>query len=233
MSTSVDLLVSQLEYLIGWPDDAAHRVRCLKALNDAEQFIAQQGSFLYLSRDMQLSLPNNASSVAIPTGPNIDYGKLAVIADDVGVLTYKPVDQFYTFPLATFYSLRNTRPAVWRWGRDSANAITIYFRGPTSPANTTGGSLAYTFTYQQIPAALIDLNTSFSLLPEGYADTLLMARAEAELRRIQRSIGWEKKGQEFIDQLTPFYAGQRTSKEEARTDPEVQQRAQHEAMEEA
>jgi hypothetical protein len=233
MSTSVDKLISELEYRLGWADDAAHRLRCLNAINEAELFIAQQGSFLYLSCDRALSLANNTSSVAMPSGPLIDYGKLAVVADDVGVLSYQPADTFYTAPLATFYSLRNTRPAVWRFGRDNSNALAIFFRGATSPANTTGGSLAYTITYQQIPVALTDDAGSFSLLPSGYADTLLLARAEAELRRIMRSIGWEKKASEFSEQLTPFYAGQRTSKEEARTDPEVQQRAQYAAESEA
>lgn len=233
MSTAVSTLIARLEYLLGWPDDSAHRLKCLDAINEAELFIAQQGSFLYLSCDRALSLPNNASSVAMPSGPLIDYGKLAVVADDVGVLSYQPVDTFYTAPMATFYSLRNTRPAAWRFGRDGANALAIFFRGTTTPANTTGGTLAYTITYQQIPVALVDDPASFSLLPSGYADTLLIARAEAELRRIQRSVGWQAKAQEFTDQLTPFYAGQRTSKEEARTDPEVQQRAQHQAMEES
>lgn len=233
MSTSVDKLISELEFRLGWPDDAAHRLRCLNAINEAELFIAQQGSFLYLSCDRSLSLPNNASSVAMPSGPLVDYGKLAVIADDVGVLAYQPVDTFYTVPMATFYSLRNTRPSAWRFGRDGSNAPAIFFRGTTSPANTTGGTLSYTITYQQIPVALADDPASFSLLPSGYADTLLLGRAESELRRIMRSAGWEKKAQEFTEQLTPFYAGQRTSKEEARTDPEVQQRAQYEAESEA
>jgi hypothetical protein len=233
MSTSVDKLIARLEYLIGWPDDAAHRLKCLDALNEGELFISQQGSFLYLSCDRALSLTNNTSSVVMPSGPLVDYGKLAVIADDVGVLNYQPVDTFYTAPAATFYSLRNTRPAVWRWGRDGSNAPVIFFRGATSPANSTGGPIAYTITYQQIPIALADDPASFSLLPAGYADTLLIARAEAELRRIMRSIGWQEKAKEFEAQMGAFVDGQRASKEEAKVDSEVQQRAQYKVESEA
>jgi len=210
---------------MGWGDDAAHRAKCLDALNEAERYIATQGSFIYLSKQTTITLVNTPGSndfLPVPTSPAMDYGKFAVIRDATGILTYLPPDQFPNGGIGTAYLLRPLVPAVWTLGLDSGSVPSFFFY----PANTSVGSVAYTLRYQRAVTDLTDAGNSYSLLPEGYEQTLLIRRAEADLRRTLNRKNWDMLMGEFDKQISSFYNGQRTSKESSKTDNEVAQRKQ-------
>jgi len=222
MPLSVDKLINRLEYDLGWPDDVPHRAKALDFLNDADRYIAKQASCLYLNVTRPIVLASTASTIAAPTNPGWDYSKAATLEDDIGVLRFLPRDRFKSGAVATAYSIRNTRPAVWTIGFDITQALFLFF----DPANTTGAGITYNFSHQRVVTDLADNAGSFSLLPDGDEVTLLLGRAVAEARRILGRAGWQQKQEEVSAQLAVFYDGQRMTKEQPQTDMETQQRKQ-------
>lgn len=207
---------------------AGHRARVLAALNEAERFISQPGSFLYLQKKYSVTLNSAASSVPLPTSPAIDFGKsmsLRIIGEP-GYMTYVSPDRFMTKAGASFYALRNDRPAAWTLMRDASQVLTIY----VDPANTTGGNLTLELTAQMAVTALVDSGSNFSLLPDGYELTLLLGRAVAQVKWQLDRPDWKPKQDETDQLLQLFHAGQRVSKAFTTTDPESVQRKQDEAV---
>jgi hypothetical protein len=217
MTTSVQLLINEGLARVGWADEPAKRARFLAALNESERFIPAPGSFIYLTRKYPLTIANTASSVGMPTG--VDYGKAMSlrIVGQPGYLKYVPADRFMVSAIATYYDVGEDYPAVWTVMRDASGTMTIY----VDPANSSGGNLTFELTAQQAVADLVDTTSSFSLLPDGYEWTLLLRRAEAQIRRQLSRPDWKAVQDEADELLQIFYTAQRTSKAWSATDAEA------------
>lgn len=221
MAQHVQNLIDELLDRIAWPtaNNAAHRAKCLLALNNQEKTISQRGSWEYLSVRTTLGLNNGVQKLVVPSSPQFDPLKAAAIADDLGPLTYLPVGDFDSIPLDTAYLIvRTNRPGYWTLARDGASGLTIFF----DKANTIGSTITFNITYQQTVLALTDANNSFSLLPEGYEKTILLDAAELELKRILRIPIPQWKLEDFKEAMQMFYAANRTTKPEAKTDEDIQ-----------
>lgn len=218
MAATITTLIGTITDRLGWGSaDAAKRLIVLDALNKSEKFIAQQGSFLYLSKRSTINLLSATSSVASPA--DYDYGKAAAIIGDLGPLEFKRLGEFDAVILrtsSTGYSIRNDRPSFWTFAF-SAGVATIFF----GPANTSGGTIAYTFTYQRTVVDLLDNSVSVSLLPEGYEQTILVDRAEWLIKDKLAAPMSPTFVQSITEGLQQFYGSQRTNKPEAITDPEI------------
>lgn len=223
MTISTQALITEGCARLGWPDtDSPKRARVLAAINEGERFIGQPFSVLYLQRKYSFTIGNSASSVAMPTSPAVDYGKAMSlrIVGQPGYLRYVPADRFVVGAMASYYDVGEDYPAVWTFMRDASGTMTIY----VDPANTSGGNLTFELTAQQAVADLTDSSSNFSLLPDGYELTLLLGRAEAQIRRQLSRPDWKSKQDEFDDMLQAFYMSQRTTKTQPKTDAETVQR---------
>lgn len=220
MAQHVQGLIDELLDRIAFPvaNNAAHRAKCLLALNNQEKAISQRGSLSYLSVRTTLPLANNLQKLAVPTNPNFDPVKAAAISDDIGPLTFLPIGDFDLVPLDTGYLVtRINRPGYWTVARDGAGGLTIFF----DVMNTTGNTINFNFTYQQTVLTLADATNSFSLLPLGYENTLLLDAAEIELKRILHIPIQQWKLDGHSADMEHFYAANRTEKPEAKTDEDI------------
>lgn len=224
----------------------AERANALIALNEAEKTIAQSGSLIHLAVRSTLTLPNAAISFsleALPAAGTIDMGKqmtLALPGGSRGLLEYLDHDNFVSRQAYTYGAWNLDRPSAWTLGVASAasgaiGARAIYF----DRVNGTGASLVYPWTYQQLPATLLDDGVTVSSLPENYEISLLLPFAELEEKRKLGYAGWKDlysklHGDEnnpggrlgrFLDQ---YSAG----KEDAKPDSEQSRRKQSEKFSE-
>jgi hypothetical protein len=215
--THVQDLVTELCTRMAWSTAAGtQRTRALKEINRAEKWIAQQGSFLYLSKRDSLTLNNGASSVAAPS--DYDYGKAAAIVGDSGLLEYKKLGDFDAIGMRTGGNMiRTDRPGYWTFAFATSTA-TIFLK----PANTSGSNLSLTFTYQRRVAALTDATNSYSLLPETYEDTILLDRAEYYAKKMLGIPMGAKFIEELDSQLATFFGAQRTTNPESQPDGETE-----------
>lgn len=227
MSLHVQGMIDELIDRIAFPttNNAGHRAQLLRQLNNSERWISQQGSFLYLQQRVTLALAHLATTVAAPTNPQLDSLKTATIAGDYGPLVYYPTGEFDEMAMDQTNAIRTTQPSSWTLAM-SGTVLTIFF----DRQNQSGGLITYTFAYQRTPIDLVDLNSSFSLLPEGYERTLLMDRAEREIKRILRIPIEPWKLSEFEESMQAFASSQRTTKPEATTDAEIAAKKQYEVQ---
>lgn len=214
--TTVADLTTELCVRMGWPTAAGtHRTRALTELNRAHRWIAQQGSFLYLSKRSSLTVLSAASSAAAPA--DYDYGKAAALVGESGIIEYRELGVFDAVGLRTGGNVfRGNRPAYWTFAM-ATTTPTIFVK----PANTTGGNITYTFTYQRRVDALVD-GAGTTALPEGYEDTILLDRAELVAKRLLGIPVTQRFEQELQEQIGTFFSAQRTTKPEAHTDQETE-----------
>lgn len=212
--TSVATLITDLCTRMGWSStDSTARADALRQLNIEERRISQPYSMLYLQvvDTTSVALANTASSVTLPT---CDFGKPLTI---VG-LQFREIDALHEADDDTYGDYQSTRPGFWSVANTTATppVPTIYF----SRANTTGSTITYTSIYQRIVAALTDSSSSFSVLPEGYEDTLLLDSAEAELKRQKREPDAMLLLERVREARESLYGSYRTTKERPMTDRE-------------
>ena len=204
-------LIDRLLTLVGWKATStttdAERIDCLNAVNFAEQFIAQAEALSYL-RTLG-SLTANAATVAVPT--DIDLGKDYTIETSSGtaVVEHKAPDEFALYAAPTFE--RITAKAACHMIVREAGALKFRFK-PTPSAETLP------ITYQAIPPALTDVNTSYSMLPEGYELTLLLTIAEQYIKRRKHAQDADFLDAATKDMLGAFYDKYRDSKQKTMTD---------------
>lgn len=217
----VQTLIDELLDRIAWPttNNSAHRAKCLVALNNVERKIAQRGSWQYLSVKATLALLNNQQKAVLPTNPAVDPLKAASLADDAGPLRFLPVGDFDMEPLDTGYLVtRTNRPGIFTIARDGGGGVlTAFF----DTLNTTGSTITYSFTYQQVAQALADNTNSFSLLPETYEKTILLDGAEIEIKRIIKAPIEQWYLQAYSQAVEQFFSANRTTKPEAKTDEDI------------
>lgn len=226
--TAATDLVTNIIRRMGWPDDASTgRADVLRALNDAYMEILQKHSLLFLQVRTTLTLPTATLLLPAPTSPLIDIGKTCIIGlpSSAGELVYKAPDEFEREPAYTYGAWGNTVPACWTFATDTSGTLQIHFR----PGNTSGLSVVYTISYQQVAAELTD-GVGATLLPEGYEDTLLTNFAEEKLRRYHGAPGWQELAQRNAADLEAFYEKYRATKERPWTDREQMDRKAYEAQ---
>lgn len=199
--------------------DATVRADMLRQLNISQGAVLQDHSWRFLNADGTLTLASAASSCAVPT--TIDDGKDMTLGRPAGdgEIQYVPPDRWYQTHLDTFGEPTQTAPSYWTIALVSGVNSFLF-----KPGNTSGGSLSIPYQAQLIPVDLTDSGTSFSPLPEGWEDTLLLDHAEVELKRFHgREVPAELVNR-AKDKQERLYASYRTTKEQARTTREQQER---------
>jgi len=190
-------LVDRLCDRMGWAkgvagSGAAERVNALNAINEALQAIAQLGSLDFLKVRTNVTLASGFDFVDISTlSPTIDTSKQATLAlpgGRKGALRFLDEDNWLVAPMYEYGAWNTDRPSYWTWSTGTAGAPRIAF----DRVNSSGGSLTYPFTYQQIEATLVDDNITQPVLPEGYELTLLLPFAECEEKRKLGYDGWQQ-----------------------------------------
>jgi hypothetical protein len=216
--TAANTLVSEVCTRLGWDVSGGTQARidALKALNDAQRRICMPYSLQFLAKVGSVSVAAGASTAAIPA--DMDIGKTFTIQKASGgaALNYVPVDQWYDRHNDTYLDYETTRPQAF-----TLLGSQFHFK----PANGTAGALAHAVIYQQTVAPMTDAGGSFSALPEGFEDTILVDNAEAYLLRGLGRPSWRDVFMANREDITAFYAVQRTTKERSMTDTEQQDRA--------
>jgi hypothetical protein len=244
------VLIDKMCDRMGWAKSTAgsgtaERANALFALNEAEGAIAQLASFLHLAVRTTLSLVNSATVYdleSLPGSGSIDFGKQMTIGlpGGRGLLEYLDHDAFLSRTSYKYGAWNLDRPSAWTLGVTTVAAGSVGLRRIFfDPGNASGSTLAYAFTYQQLPATLLDDNATESSLPLGYETSLLLPMAELEEKRKLGYAGWKDlhtklHGDEsdphgrigrFIDQ---YAAG----KEDSKPDSEQARRKQSEKLSE-
>lgn len=226
--TAVDNLITNLCTRMGWATTSASvpRADALRQLNIEERRISQSHSLSYLLVKTTIDIASTASTAVVPTTPAMDVGKSWSIgrslADAKGKLIYVPPDEFEEMVIDGYGDWTATSPTIVMLANTTADppVPTFHFK----PANTTGATLTLPITYQRVVAALTDGPSSYSVLPEGYEDTLLLESAEAELKRQRREPGWDVLAMRVEKAVGMFYQGYRISREKPTTDREQEER---------
>lgn len=214
--TSAQTLIADLAKRMDLdPNGSSERVDMLRQLNVSQQAIVQDVSLRFLLTDGTLSLSNNASSVAVPS--TLDDGKAMALGKSSGIgdIEYVEPDAWYR----TNVDGSPTSPIYYTISL-LAGVLSFSFK----PANTTGNTISIPYKAQLIPVAMTDSGASFSVLPEGWEDTLLLDHAELELRRYHNEAVPEYLATRAKDKQERLYASYRSTKEQTMTDREQQER---------
>ncbi len=203
MSTmSTFIMIGQLQQRV--PMNLS-RDYCMLKLNEAYQWIEQQGSFAWGVRLVTVSVAAGTYWINLTGNSNFagfegpDFAALTSI--DIG----KPIDIFQA-PLGGFrvtipfvppdrlglYQIFNTTPipgvfAAWTLLSSDSAGYQIRF-APSSAATTVAVNFA--MQYHRIPDVLIDLPSQFFPTPDQF-NTLILDIAEAEIKRNYNIMGWE------------------------------------------
>jgi hypothetical protein len=197
---------------------AAQRLAALTKLNEAEQWIAQQGSFKHLEREDMLTLPNNATLVAVPSW--VDVGKTMSIGlpDGNGEVKILPSDQWRRDTKYTYGAWNLSTPKTCKIAADASGALFVFF----DRQNTSGGNLVYPISAQQLPNTITDSASAGtgSSLPEGYETSILLKRAEFEAKREVRAPVSDAEREDLAANMGRFFDQYRSSKEFPKPDIE-------------
>lgn len=205
-------------------DTLVVRPAILRQLNISQQSVLQDQSLRFMLDNGTVSLLNNASSAAVPT--TIDDSKAMALgrSGGDGKLQYVPPDEWFITQQDTYRQPAGELliPSFYTIVQ-VAGARTFLFK----PSNTSGGTLAIPYLAQLIPVAMTDAGNSFSMLPEGFEDTLLLDHAEIEWRRfngdpIQQAPSYLL--DRVRDKQAQLYNSYRTTKEMPVTDREQPER---------
>lgn len=201
--------------------DSTVRADMLRQLNISQQNVLQDHSLSFLAAQGSLSLltTGGGNSVAVPV--SIDRGKAITLgrAAGDGEIEYTPQSEWFRTNLDTYRMTTQTEPSYFTMALVSA-VDTFLFK----PANTSGGTLSIPYMAQLVPVAMTDASNSYSMLPEGWEDTLLLDSAEAELRRFHGEPFWQEIYARANDKKERLYASYRTTKEQPMTDREQKER---------
>lgn len=200
-------------------DGSAERLDALRQLNISQTTLVQDHSLRFLNTNGTITLNSAASSAAMPT--TLDDGKsftLGRAASD-GEIDYVPPDEWFRTNLDTYRMPTQTGPSFYTVAVVSGT-LTILFK----PGNTSGSSMAIPYMGQALATVMTDATNSFSVLPEGWEDSLLLDHAEIELRRFNNEPVPDYLAQRAMDKQERLYSSYRTTKEQAMTDREQEER---------
>jgi hypothetical protein len=215
-STLITLLAKRMDLD---STDATVRADMLQQLNISQQDICGDHSLSFLLTNSTVTLTSGGSSVAVPSGLDISKAfTLGRVAGD-GEIEFVPADEWYRKRIDTYGSPTETEPSFFTVA-NVAGTTTFLFK----PGNSSGGNLAIPYLAQSLPTDMTDSGASYSVLPEGWENTLLLIDAEAELRRVQNEPQWAEMKARANERKERLYASYRTTKEQAMTDREQSER---------
>lgn len=201
--------------------DSTVRADMLRQLNVSQQNVLQDHSLSFLAAQGTLSLltTGGGNTVAVPT--TIDRGKAITLgrAAGDGELEYIPLSDWFRTDIDKYHQSAQTEPSYFTIALVSA-VDTFLFK----PANTSAGTLSIPYMAQLVPVAMTDAADKYSMLPEGWEDTLLLDSAEAELRRFHGEPFWQEVYARANEKKERLYASYRTTKEQPMTDREQKER---------
>lgn len=201
------------------PADATVQADMLRQLNISQQAVLQDHSLRFLNTNGTVTLNSAASSAALPT--TLDDGKSFTLgrADGTGEIEYVPPDEWFRTNIDTYRQPTQTGPSYYTVAVVSG-VNTLLFK----PSNTSGSGMTIPYMGQAIPLALTNSGSSYSPLPEGWEDTLLLDHAEIELRRFNGEQVPAYLAERAADKQERLYSSYRTTKEQAMTDREQPER---------
>lgn len=221
--TSAQLLITNLAQRLDLDSTDAVGVRpdMLRQLNVSQQNILQDHSLSFLITSASLSLLNSGGGNTVAVPATLDVGKAITLgrASGDGEIQFVPLSDWFRTNNDTYRMPSQTDPAYWTIASVSGTSTFLL-----KPANTSGGTLTIPYLAQLVPVAMADSGASFSMLPEGWEDTLLLDSAEAELRRFHGEPFWQEVFARANDKKERLYASYRTTKEQPMTDREQKER---------
>jgi len=214
--TPASTLISDLAKRIDLdPADPTVQADMLRQLNISQMSLLQDHSLRFMQDYSTVTLLSAASTAAVPT--TIDDGKtltLGRVSGD-GEIEYVPIDEWFTTNIDTYRQPAQTGPSYYTIAQ-VAGVRTFLFK----PGNTSGGSMAIPIAGQLVPVAMTNASNSYSMLPEGWEDTLLLDHAEVELRRFADEAAPDDLIARATDKQERLYSSYRTTKETGTTDRE-------------
>ncbi len=210
--TSAPQLITDLLHRMGQNENGTQeRIDALHQLNISQQDMCQEHSLRFLVANATLSVI--ASSCAVPV--TIDDSKtmtLGRVSGD-GEIVYVEVDSWFTTGIDTQgEAAAQTEPTLY-----TIAGATFLFK----PAALNA---AVPYLAQLRVADMVDDGAHFSVLPEGWENTLLVPAAEIVLRGTANEPRVAELQAIVTAKLTELYGSYRTSKEAAKTDQEQKER---------
>lgn len=217
MTTSAQQLITDLCKRLGLDqaDSTNARPDLLRQLNISQKMICQDHSLRFLVTKDVLSVV--ASQVAVPS--TIDDGKTITLGKPSGdgEIGYMSTDEWFRQRIDTYgEGTAPTEPTKYTIAKVSG-VLTFLF----SPAGITA---SVPYLAQLLVTDMTDSGGSFSVLPSGWEDTLLLDHAEAELRRVLNEPQWQELNARVDDKKERLYSSYRTTKEQPMTDREQRER---------
>lgn len=215
---SADLLITELGNRMGLDEvNATVRADLLRQLNISSREIMQEHSLRFLETTGTLAVVSSAC--VVPS--TIDDSKTIVLGrvSGDGELVYVEIDAWYTTAIDLYgQGSAQTEPTHY-----TVAGGTMLFKPPALTATVP-------YIAQLVVVALTDANNSFSQLPDGWEDTLLLIDAEAELRRINNEPGVAELKARANDKREKLYSAYRTTKLKPWTGREQQERKQEKSQ---
>lgn len=211
-STLITVLAQRMGLNPGVTGDAsAERTDLLAQLNRSQQELCQEHSLRFLLTSATLTV--TASAAAVPA--TIDDSKTMVLGrvGGDGEISYVETDRWFREGVDTFgQGYAQTEPTQY-----TISGSTFLFK----PA---GLNASVPYLAQLRVTAMIDDAASFSVLPEGWENTLLLIDAEYELRRVNNEPQTADLFARRNAKRETLYGSYRTSKIAAKTDREQKER---------
>lgn len=197
-------------------DGSRERVDLLRQLNISQKEICQEHSLRFLISFGTLNIVN--SSVAVPS--TIDDSKTMTLGrpSGDGEITYVEVDRWFLEGVDDYLATVQTAPTHY-----TIAGATFLFK----PAGLT---VAVPYLAQLRVTDMTDAVNSFSVLPPTWEDTLLLIDAEYELRRVNNEPQTAELKTRATAKREALYGSYRTSKIQAKTDREQQERKTEKSM---
>jgi len=211
--TTAAALITELIHRMGGDiAGTADRADALLQLNRSQKDICQDHSLRFLASSGTLNVV--ASACAVPA--TIDDSKtmtLGRVSGD-GEIVYVEVDGWWTAGIdAQGEVTAQTEPTLY-----TIAGSTFLFKPPALNA-----TVPYLAQFRVVD--MTDAGGSFSVLPEGWEDTLLLPAAEITLRGTNNQPRVAELQAIVAAKLVALYGSYRTSKEKPMTDQEQKERA--------
>lgn len=190
---------------------ATERADALRQLNYSQAEICNEHSLRFLMSSGNLTVV--ASACAVPS--TIDDSKTMTLGrpSGDGEIIYVEVDRWWQIGVDTYgQGFAQTEPTHYT----IAGAGFLF--------KPTGLSATVPYLAQLRATDMTDSGASFSVLPEGWEQTLLLIDAEYELRRVNNEPQTSELKQRAMAKREALYGSYRTSKIQAKTDREQKER---------
>ncbi len=213
MATSAQTLITDLANRMGLDStNATVRADMLRQLNISQKEICQEHSLRFLISSGNLSVVSSA--VAVPA--TIDDSKTMTLGRPTGAgdgeIEYVEIERWFKIGVDSYGDIAQTNPTHY-----TIAGSTFLFK----PAALT---VTVPYLAQLRVVDMTDSGSSFSVLPSGWEDTLLIVDAEYELRRVNNEPQTAELKGRAMSKREALYNSYRTSKLSATTDRERKER---------